>query len=151
MQNIYSKYFSPDDIKLIEQKISAIESSTSGEIKISIKKAKGFFNRKKAIHDLAIEEFNRLKLYQTIDRTGVLLLIFLRDKQFTILGDIGINEKITQEFWDSLANNLILNFKAGKYKDGIIEILGKIGEVLSQHFPHKKDDKNEISDNIEFS
>lgn len=141
---------SEPELKKIGETISAIENSTSGEIKVSICKKTGFFNRRKSIKDLAVREFYRLKLDQTRHKTGLLIYILLQRNEFYILSDKGLNEKLSAEFWENEVKKMSHFFKEEKFADGIVDVLHDIGKILSEYFPsNKNDNPNEISNDVE--
>lgn len=145
---LIDKYFSKDDLKKIAQACTEVEKTTSGEIRVSIYNKKPWRLRNKNVFEVALAEFYRLGMDKTRDRTGILLFILLKDRKFQILADEGINKKVDQNIWDEIASELSDYFKKGKYVEGIIKTVKKMGEVLSTHFPCKPDDTNELSDEV---
>jgi len=147
-KNIIYEYFSDDDFLLISDKIKEMEKSTSGEIRVSahsnhIKEKEGADIRK-----LAEEEFHRLNMQNTRDKTGILIYLNLHLRRFYILADSGINEKEGQEVWDAVRDEMQKAFVNGKYIQGVLAGIEKVGSILSKHFPVKKDDTNEISNQV---
>jgi len=74
----------------------------------------------------------------------------VQNKEFAIIGDGGINSKVAENFWDKIKKNLQEHFRNGKYSEGLIEGIIMAGMQLKEHFPHQKDDKNELPDEISF-
>ena len=144
------EYFSDDDFLRISNKITEAEKTTSGEIRVSIKEKVPFLQRNKSLMEQAKTEFFKLKMDATRDKTGILLFISLATKQFQILADSGINEKVDQSVWDEIRDRLQSDFKTGNFTLGIKECIGAIGKVLSEHFPIKPDDTNELSNKVVF-
>jgi len=137
-----------NEIKEITDKILFIESNSSAEIKIIILKRKSFWDRKKTAFDIAVKEFKKNKLYKTKDRTGILLLIILKEKEIALIGDSGIHSKVSKEFWDKIVNNVIEKFRVNNFKDGILLALDELATPLFTYFPIKPDDTNEISNDL---
>ena len=142
-------FFNDDDFLRISEAIKKAESTTAGEIKISIKEKRSFAQKKKTIMELAAEDFDRLGMRNTRDKTGILIYLLLSEKKFFILADEGINNKVEQSVWDSIRDKMGRKFSLGHFADGIIEGIEEIGKVLSKHFPIKPDDVNELSDKVE--
>ncbi len=140
---------SKEDLKKISDKIAEIEKSTSGEIRISIREKRSLIERKLTLFDMAVREFYRLGMDKTRDQTGVLVYVLLSERKLQIVADKGINEKVNSQTWQRIADMMVEHFKSGKYLDGIIKGLDEIGKILSQHFPIKPDDKNELSNEVE--
>jgi uncharacterized membrane protein len=119
---------------------------TSGEIRVHIEsKLKG------DVLDRAAWLFKKLGMHKTAERNGVLFYLAVSDKKFAILGDAGINAKVPTGFWDDISELLKNNFKDGKFTEGLSEGILLAGEHLKIHFPHRKDDINELPDEISFS
>ncbi|MFH1195092.1 MAG: TPM domain-containing protein [bacterium] len=143
-------YFSDDDFLRITNKIKETEKITSGEIRVSIKEEKPFRKRKAAIEELAKEEFYKLNMHNTVDKTGILIYILLSDKKFDILADAGINEKVDQSTWDKIRDEMTEYFQNGKFTKGITDTIEKVGKILGEHFPIKVDDTNELTNKVAF-
>ncbi|MEJ5263658.1 MAG: TPM domain-containing protein, partial [Ignavibacterium sp.] len=105
------KILSEAELEKISEEIKRQELRTSGELKVSIKKGRNFFEKKKSVRELAIREFHRLGLTNTRDRSGILFFLLLNDREFYILPDAGISEKIPQTFWDELAKEAENDFR----------------------------------------
>lgn len=148
MNQLVYHFFDDDDFLRISNKISEAELLTSGEIRVSIKEFKTFGERKLSIKELAEKEFYRLNMHQTRDKTGILLFFLLGERKFYILADEGINEKVKPEVWESVSNEIQENFKNGFFAKGIIHGIERVGKLLSEHFPIKPDDINELTNKV---
>ncbi|MBX3006645.1 MAG: TPM domain-containing protein [Melioribacteraceae bacterium] len=148
MEPIIYTYFSDDDFLRISKKITENEKYTSGEIRIAIREKRKFSEKKQDIRKIAETEFFHLKMNETRDKTGILLFILLSEKTFYILADEGINSKVEQNTWDIIRDEILAEFKLGRYCDGVLFGIEKIGKILSQHFPIKQDDSNELSNKV---
>jgi uncharacterized membrane protein len=141
-------FLNDDELLRISNKIKEIEKSTEGEICVSIKEHRSFFQKRKTVGKLAEEEFFKLGIDKTRDNTGILIFILLEDRQFYILADKGINQKVEQSTWDSIKDEMQKNFLKGNFSKGIIHGVEEVGRILSRHFPIKPDDTNEISNRV---
>lgn len=141
-------FFNDDDFLDISNMIKKTEKTTSGEIRVAIKEEAAFLRKKKDIKLLAEEEFYKLKMNSTRDKTGILIYVLLSKRKFYILTDSGINEKVAQDVWDVLRDKMQDEFQKGHYLDGILKTIEKVGKLLSQHFPIKDDDTNELSNKV---
>lgn len=148
MRKIIYEYLSDDDFLAITKSITESEKTHSGEIRISVNSSLSFLENFFDIKKLAIREFKKLGMENTRDKTGVLIYISLTKKQFYILADEGINQKVSQSYWDSLAENLKNEFIIGNYRIAIIETITNIGIKLSEFFPRKVDDTDELSNKV---
>jgi uncharacterized membrane protein len=126
--------------------IAEAEKKTSGEIRVHLEK-----KCKNSPEKRAIEIFNQLKMFSTAQRNGSLIYIAIEDRKFAVIGDKGINEIVPENFWDSIRDQMILNFSKNDYGNGIVEGIKVIGEKLKEHFPYQTNDKNELTDEISFN
>ncbi len=141
-------FFSDDDFLRISNQIKKSEQTTSGEIRISVKEKRTFFEFRKSINRIAEKEFYRLGMNNTLDKTGILLFLLLGERQFYILADEGINQKVSKETWNELRDEIQNQFREGKFASGLIHGIERVGKILSEHFPIKADDKNELSNKV---
>jgi len=135
------------DQKRIVNAIANAEGRTSGEIRVHVQKRIGATD----IRNLAERTFERLGMTKTAERNGVLPFIASEDRQFTILGDSGIHDKVPAGFWDDVIAKLTIRFKAREFSDGIIEAIGAAGEHLAAYFPRSDKDVNELSNEIDIT
>jgi uncharacterized membrane protein len=127
----------------IQENIRLAELKTSGEIRVHIDKKCDSDPFEKAV-----SVFNKLKMYETHERNGVLIYISFSDRKLAIIGDEGINNVVPTDFWESTKNELIFRFKRNEFAQGIIDAVTEAGKQLQQYFPVKLDDKNELSNEI---
>lgn len=131
--------------KVVEA-IGVAEKCTSGEIRVHVEpncKCKNPYER-------AVEVFDKLKMYETEARNGVLIYVAYKSRQFAIIGDMGINEKVGACFWETEKNVLADYLKAERPAEGLCEVIKMIGENLATYFPYQKNDVNELSDEISY-
>lgn len=147
-RNFIKKYLSDESLDKIAESINEIEKKTSGELRVCIKKRKGVLEKNKSAREMAFKEFHKLNMHKTRDRTGVLLLIIFEEKQFEIIADVGINEKIESDYWEEISSKMKDHFSASEYLEGIQFALGRIGEVLIREFKVRDDDTNELSNDV---
>jgi uncharacterized membrane protein len=89
-------------------------------------------------------------MHKTVERNGVLFYLAIRNRKFAIIGDAGINAKVPAGFWDGAKELLEKNFKEKKFAEGLAKGILLTGLQLKEHFPHLKDDVNELPDEISF-
>lgn len=139
------KYFSEENKLQITNAIRVAETNTSGEIRVHIEK-----HCKEDVLDRAAFIFEKLKMHKTELRNGVLFYLAIEDHKFAILGDSGINQKVPDDFWEEIKEEMARHFREGNYTEGLSTGIRKAGEQLKQHFPYQQDDVNELSDEISF-
>ena len=140
-----TKFFTPTEELLILDAIRQAETDTSGEVRVHIEK-----KCKHEVLDRAADVFDLLKMQKTKLRNGVLFYLAIQDKKYAIIGDIGINAKVSDDFWDEIKNMMLGHFKQGEFADGLVNGILKSGIQLKEYFPYMEDDINELSDDISY-
>ena len=140
-----TKFFTPTEELLILDAIRQAETDTSGEVRVHIEK-----KCKHEVLDRAADVFDLLKMQKTKLRNGVLFYLAIQDKKFAIIGDIGINAKVSDDFWDEVKVMMLGHFKQGEFADGLVNGILKSGIQLKEYFPYMEDDINELSDDISY-
>ncbi len=140
-----STFFSKEQQAIILAAVKEAENKTSGEIRVHIETS-----CEEDILDRAAWVFKKLGMHKTAERNGVLFYLSVKDRKFAVIGDAGINSKVPAGFWDDVKEQLLKRFRDGKFTEGLSEGIIMAGEHLKMHFPHKKDDANELPDEISF-
>ncbi|NSL90046.1 TPM domain-containing protein [Chitinophaga solisilvae] len=138
--------FSETEKNRLVQAIRVAERLTSGEIRLFVENHCTYVDP----IDRAREAFLSLGMEKTKQRNGVLVYVAIRDRQFAIVGDQGIHEKVGDDFWQKEATLLRTHFQDSHIIEGIEECIREIGESLRTHFPHEAGDSNELPDDIVF-
>ena len=136
-------FLTKEEEQEIVEAIRVAEKNTSGEIRIHIEKTTS-----KAPFDRALEVFHELKMNETQLQNGVLIYLAVADKKFVICGDKGINDVVSEDFWDTTKEVMATQFKTGNFKQGLIDGITKAGHQLSTNFPWEENDTNELSNEI---
>jgi putative membrane protein len=103
----------------------------------------------KKVNERAVRHFMESGVYNTKDRTGILIFISILEKRAELLADRGISKKIPQHKWDSIMDHLIQGIKSNQFIDHIQEAISECGELLAHHFPVDPDDRNELCDDLQ--
>ncbi len=139
-------FFTDTQKKAIEDAIRQAEVNTSGEIRLHVERlCKG------DVLDRATEVFAMLRMHKTQLRNGVLFYLSIEDRQFAIIGDVGINRYLPNNFWDNIKATMLDEFSQGNVSTGLIRGIRMTGEMLKKLFPYKRnEDINELPDQISF-
>ena len=81
-------------------------------------------------------------------QNGVLIYVAVQNKAFAIFGDKGINDLVTKDFWTNTKTTIENHFKAGNYKQGLVDGVLHAGEQLKKHFPISDLDHDELTNEI---
>lgn len=139
------KPLSSSDEQRLVKAIQMAEQQTSGEIRVH-------FDRDKV--ESALEKaqvmFTKLKMNETQLRNGILFYVNLKQQQFAVWGDEGINKNVPENFWDEIKETAIANFKEQKIIDGLEKCILMCGDQLKKYFPLQDGDKNELNNDISY-
>ena len=139
-------FFSEAEKKQIVDAIKEAEMNTSGEIRLHVEgPCKG------DVLDRAAYIFEKLGMQKTELRNGVLFYLAVTDHKFAILGDVGINAVVPDDFWDEIKETVLAAFREGKYAGGLSKGIQMAGENLKASFPCQRDDVNELANKLTFA
>lgn len=127
----------------VKAAIAAAERRTSGELRVHLDE-----HCEDDPLDRAAFVFSELGMHRTQHRNGTLLYVNVTDRQVAVIGDSGIHTLVGQHFWDDVLELVKLHFIGGRFADGLIAGVERIGEKLQEHFPWQRDDRNELSNEI---
>lgn len=140
------KFFSDSQKKRLQAAIALAEQNTSGEIRVHL--------QKKCLMEPMEEAkkiFESLGMTKTAERNGILFFLSLEDHHFVVLGDLGIHEKVKDDFWHSIRNKVLDHFKKSEFIEGLEAGILKCGEKLKEYFPRSQTDQDELSNEISSS
>lgn len=137
------EFLSPEEEAQVIEAIRKAEDQTSGEIRVHLES-------KSEIDalDRAAAVFDFLHMNNTKNSNGVLIYVAVEDQTLVILGDRGINDVVPVDFWESTKDVILEHFKNGRTKQGLVEGILKAGEQLKVHFPYRRDDRDELPNEI---
>jgi len=127
----------------VVEAIRLAEKNTSGEIRVHIENT-----FKGAIEKRTLEVFSILKMHNTRHQNGVLIYVAVQNKAFAIYGDYGIHQVVGANFWKQTESTIEGHFKAGNFKQGLVDGVLHAGEQLKKHFPISDTDQNELTNQI---
>jgi uncharacterized membrane protein len=140
-----ASFFDEEQKAKILASIREAEEASSGEIRVHIETS-----FKGDVLDRAAWIFKKLGMHKTALRNGVLFYLAVETRKFAVIGDIGINAKVHADFWNSTKEVMLMNFREGRFTEGLSKGIIMAGEQLKTHFPHQRNDVNELPDEISF-
>ena len=142
MSNIENFLTQTEEQQIIDA-IRTAEKNTSGEIRVHLER-----NSEKDPLERAKEVFYFLKMDKTEHKNGVLFYVAVDDKKFSVLGDEGINNRVSEDFWNSIKDAMTEHFSKGSYADGLKAGILASGQKLKEYFPFQTNDDDELSNEI---
>lgn len=138
-------FFTPEQQEDIKLAIQNAELDTSGEIRVHIEtRCPGDVN------DRAAQIFKLLNMDETELHNGILFYLAVKNRKFAVIGDSGINVMVEENFWEHIKAILLDYFSQGRFTEGLVITITRVGEELKKYFPHQRDDINELSDELSF-
>ena len=96
----------------------------------------------------AVQSFYEKGLHKTRDATGLFFFVSLFEHKVWILADTGIYSRISQQELQVYASDMAKGIRQGNAAEILCRKIASLGEVLTQHFPAKPDDINELSNQV---
>jgi putative membrane protein len=86
-------------------------------------------------------------VFETRDRTGVLVFLALFEHQALILADEGIHRAVPEGEWEELVEDLVAGIRAGRAVQAICDVIDRCGHLLEHYkVARRKDDQDELAD-----
>ena len=139
------RLISPEEQERLLDRIARIEKRSCGEVRIHVTG-----RRVKDPLEAARRVFTSLGMTATRRRNGVLVFLSLPSRRFAVVGDEGIDRVTPADYWESLRDSMNERFAAGRYAEGLLEVLDRVESVLTEHFPYQKGDVDELPDELSY-
>ena len=90
------------------------------------------------------------RVFATRDRTGVLIFVALFEHRVLVLADEGINERVDDDAWEEISDELALGLRRGTPAPALIHAVERCADLLAEHGISPLDPANELSDEPRF-
>lgn len=140
-------FLTDQQIASLVEAIQSAEKHSTGEIRVHIDSS----TTEDQNAQRAFEVFKNLCQNKTAESNAVLFHVNFGKKYLTIIGDIGIHDKVYQSFWDHLHDDITSEFAKGNYYQALKSAILKTGTELKKHFPVRGENPNQLSNEITFS
>jgi uncharacterized membrane protein len=144
-RTVAKDFFEGLDRPAIVDAIRRAEAKGFGEIRVHLQHGRVADARK-----AAEATFLKLGMDRTLRRTGCLVFIAPEERSFAVVGDVAIHEKAGDAFWLASRDAAAALFAEGKFTEGIVAAVDRIGNVLAEHFPRGPGEKDvdELSNEV---
>jgi putative membrane protein len=103
----------------------------------------------RAVHRRAVKAFVEEEIFDTRDRTGILLFISLFEHRIEVLGDAGINQKVSVDEWAEVVETIRKGVRNGHLVNGLVEAIGMCGHLLEKSgVALRSDDVDELTNEL---
>lgn len=101
------------------------------------------------VHRRALQAFVEEEVFQTRDRTGILIYVSLREHRIEVLGDTGINERVQPDDWAEVVRRIRAGIRNDDLTGGLVEAIEMCGRLLERRGVNvRPDDENELSNSV---
>lgn len=106
----------------------------------------------RTVHHRAMRAFVEEEVFKTRDRTGILLFVSLLEHRIEVIGDEGINQKVTVEDWADVVAAIRAGIVEKRFAEGILRAVELCGDLLDRKgVAIQPDDSNELPNDIRFA
>jgi putative membrane protein len=89
------------------------------------------------------------EVFNTRQRTGIMIFISFFEHEVIVMADRGISKVVEQKVWDKIVADLVQSIRAGKIVEGLEASIKRCGDILLEKGFHKaEDDINELRDDL---
>ena len=104
-----------------------------------------------AVRDRSVRAFVEEEVFNTRERTGILIFISLLERRVEVVGDSGINALVNPEDWAHVVEDILRGVRSGTMTDGIVKAIDRCGQLLEERGVEiRDDDENELGDSVRF-
>lgn len=101
------------------------------------------------VHRRAAVAFLEEEVFDTRDRTGILLFVSLFEHRIEVVGDVGIDAKVEPGEWAEVVDRIREGIRHGALADGLVDAIGLCGDLLHRRGVEiRPDDTDELSDDV---
>lgn len=126
-----------------------LSAATVAGIPVVLRLVAGKENMSKATDILARACFQKGGIHHTRDKTGVLILVALLERQVVVIPDRGVELAVPPGEWDRLRQGFNAIFQAKNPPAALLAQLAELETVFGRHIPQVGDDANELPDNLD--
>lgn len=95
--------------------------------------------------------FLEQEVFNTRERTGILIFVSFFEQEVMVMADKGISKVVDQREWDALVRLVIEGIRKNQLVDGLEAAIKRSGEILLEKgFVRAEDDINELGDDLRF-
>lgn len=92
--------------------------------------------------------FQRLRIRRTARACGVLIYASLLEREAVVLGDDAVSEKLSEEEWASVCDEVTRGFADGRPAEGLTAALRRASDLLADRLPPSDADVDELTNTL---
>jgi putative membrane protein len=105
--------------------------------------------QRRAVYRRAVEAFLDQEMFDTQDRTGILLFVSLMEHRIEVLADQGIDEQVDDTAWTDVADHIRRGIENDRLTQGLLNGIDRCGAILDEHgVDARPDDEDGLSNRL---
>jgi uncharacterized membrane protein YgcG len=145
-----SVYFPVLALQQLTEQIARSEQRHTGQLRFVIESS---LNTASLCHHITARQrarywFSHLGVWDTTEKSGILVYVLFADRAVEIIADRGINTCVDTREWQKICNHITQAFQQQNYMAGLSAGLDELTELLVQYFPRKHAGVNELADEV---
>jgi putative membrane protein len=89
------------------------------------------------------------EVFDTRDRTGILIFVALFEHRVVVMGDAGINRAVPEGAWEHVVEDLVAGIRGRRPAEALVEAIGECGRLLARHrLEIRPDDTDELANEL---
>ena len=105
--------------------------------------------RARNVHQRALQAFVEEEVFNTRDRTGILLFVSLLEHRIEVIGDAGINARVHPDDWVDVIARIRTGIQNDNLAQGLIDAIEMCGRLLERKgVDIRPDDDDELSNRL---
>lgn len=127
-------WLTEDALNQLEAATIAGEKGHGGEIRLVIERSLPINALQEDLQARAERHFATLGLWNTQERSAVLIYLNLAEKHLVLVADTGINAVIGDEVWTALCRKTTENIRDGEPLDALIALIDNVAALLRRYY-----------------
>lgn len=103
---------------------------------------------KEEVSQRAYALFLQHNVHRTPERNGIILYVSLLERRAEIIGDIGIHQKVGEDFWRQIISTLVADVPRRGLKTALTQAIDSCGQTLSTHFPKTASGQDDLPNKL---
>jgi len=101
------------------------------------------------VHKRAMMAFVEEEVFNTRDRTGILIFVSLFERRIEVIGDAGINQRVKSEEWVDIVLHIREGIRKGRLAEALVEAIHEAGALLERsQVTIRPDDTDELANKV---
>ncbi len=124
-------------LERLSARVAASEKGHTGQIRICAEGALpwSYLRRDASARERALMLFSKLRVWDTEHNNGVLIYLLVPEHAIEVVADRALARKVPPGAWNDLVAQMAVQFRDGRYEEGLAHAVEAVSARLVQHFP----------------